>query len=124
MEGRHLAGQNLRDAVPAHWPETSLRSWISFSRALNELVSRSLLQDQPIGILHCDGPGVLGVTCVGDAAPGQIEQECLAVYLLEKGPWCFQNQDDLDIRQAPGPREINGPSTSPIARPGQRPAGR
>ena len=32
--------------------------------------------------------------------PGQIEQEYLAVYLLGKGPWCFQNQDDLDIRQA------------------------
>ncbi|MEZ5032110.1 MAG: glycosyltransferase [Saprospiraceae bacterium] len=101
LEGRHLMVRGTRDAVPAHWPEASFEVMdLLPAEALNELVSRSTMQISRSGYSTVMDLAYSGIPALMIPTPGQIEQEYLAVYLLGKGPWCFQNQDDLDIRQA------------------------
>lgn len=101
IEGRHLMVRGTREPVPVDWPEVTFEVMnILPAEQLNELVTRSTIQISRSGYSTVMDLVYSGIPALMVPTPGQIEQEYLAVYLLGKGPWCFQSQDELDVQKA------------------------
>jgi UDP:flavonoid glycosyltransferase YjiC (YdhE family) len=99
IPGNHILIRGVIDDVPPHFitsphvaefdilPAEVLQHWIGRSRMQVSRSGYSTVMDLVFS----------GIPALMVPTPGQFEQEYLCLHLQGKGPWIFQQQDELDI---------------------------
>ncbi len=101
LPGRHVLIRGTSRERPEELKDPAFACYDLLAAAeLQTFISKSAMQISRAGYSTLMDLACSGVPALLIPTPGQIEQEYLAHHLREKGPWLFQDQDELNIREA------------------------
>lgn len=102
IPGQHVLIRGTRDKAPTHWPTPPNLQIMDLLPAeeLQQWIARSKMQVSRSGYSTVMDLVYSGLPALMVATPGQFEQEFLCTFLQGKGPWTFQEQDQLQLAVA------------------------